>query len=118
MASKASTLKAPGRAPGKLSSLLDTLYNEHRYILSLLDNLEQQSLRLKSGKVPDYQLLLDSIDYLTHYPDRYHHSREDLLFAGIPWINLIKRRASSSVSFTSLSMTYSNVIRSLLDSFG
>jgi acetyl esterase/lipase/hemerythrin-like domain-containing protein len=83
MASKTSTLKAPGRVPGKLSGLLDTLYNEHRYILSLLDNLEQQTLRLKSGKVPDYQLLLDSIDYLTHYPDRYHHSREDLLFAGM-----------------------------------
>lgn len=75
------TARGPGRTPGKLSGLLDTLYNEHRYILALLDNLEQQTLRLKSGKVPDYQLLLDSIDYLTHYPDRYHHSREDLLFA-------------------------------------
>lgn len=75
-----------GPAPikkNRLSATVETLYQEHGHIISLLDGLEQQTLKLKSRKIPDYQLLLDSIDYLTHFPDRYHHPREDLLFAGL-----------------------------------
>jgi monoterpene epsilon-lactone hydrolase len=64
-----------------LAGIIDTLYSEHRFINSLLDNLEEQAQRLKPGKVPDYHLLRDIIDYLVHYPDQYHHPREDLLYA-------------------------------------
>lgn len=66
-----------------LQDILETLYSEHRYISSLLDTLEWQAARLKPGKVPDYHLLHDIVDYLTHYPDVYHHPREDLLFASM-----------------------------------
>jgi hemerythrin-like domain-containing protein len=72
---------APREDP--LQDILETLYSEHRYISSLLDSLEQQAEKLKPGKVPDYYLLLEIIDYLTHYPDQYHHPREDLLFSGM-----------------------------------
>ena len=51
-----------------LVGIIDTLYSEHAYIESLLDNLEQESKRLQPGKVPDYPLLLEIVDYLTHYP--------------------------------------------------
>ena len=83
MANKNSTARPPARRKSHLSNIIDRLYSEHRYILSLLDGLGQQALKLKPGKVPDYQLLLESVDYLTHYPDQYHHPREDLLFAGM-----------------------------------
>jgi hemerythrin-like domain-containing protein len=63
-----------------LGDILETLYSEHRYLASLLDTLDNEAARLKPGKIPDYPLLLDIIDYLTHYPDQYHHPREDLLF--------------------------------------
>lgn len=63
-----------------LRDTLETLYSEHRYIASLLDTLEQQAERLKPGKIPDFHLLLEILDYLTHYPDQYHHPREDMLF--------------------------------------
>ncbi|MGI9284169.1 MAG: hemerythrin domain-containing protein [Pseudomonadales bacterium] len=63
--------------------IVETLYSEHGYILSLLDTLEQQVSKLKPGKIPDYHLLLEIVDYLTHYPDQFHHPREDLLFAGL-----------------------------------
>lgn len=66
---------------GALAGIIDTLYSEHRYILSLLDTLEEQAEKLQPRKIPDYHLLLDIVDYLTHYPDQYHHPREDLLFA-------------------------------------
>jgi len=66
-----------------LRDTLETLYSEHRYIASLLDAMEEQEKRMRPGKVPDYNLLLDILDYLTHYPDKYHHPREDMLFAHI-----------------------------------
>ena len=64
-----------------LRATLETLYSEHRYIAYLLDAIEEQEKRMRPGKVPDYNLLLDILDYLTHYPDKYHHPREDMLFA-------------------------------------
>jgi len=64
-----------------LRDTLETLYSEHRYIASMLDIMEEQEKRMRPGKVPDYNLLLDILDYLTHYPDKYHHPREDMLFA-------------------------------------
>jgi len=64
-----------------LAGVIETLYSEHGYFLSLLDALEQEAEKLQPGRVPDYHLLLDIVDYLTHYPDQYHHPREDLLFA-------------------------------------
>lgn len=64
-----------------LTDTLETLYSEHRYIASLLDAMEDQEKRMRPGKIPDYNLLLEILDYLTHYPDQYHHPREDMLFA-------------------------------------
>ena len=64
-----------------LAGVIETLYSEHGYFLSLLDALEHEAEKLQPGRVPDYHLLLDIVDYLTHYPDQYHHPREDLLFA-------------------------------------
>jgi hemerythrin-like domain-containing protein len=66
-----------------LKGILEVLYSEHRYICSLLDTLELQAQRLDKGKIPDYHLLYDIVDYLTHYPGQYHHPREDLLFDGM-----------------------------------
>lgn len=68
-------------ATDALGDILEILYSEHRYLASLLDTLEKENARLKPGKIPDYSLLLDIVDYLTHYPEQYHHPREDLLFA-------------------------------------
>ena len=63
--------------------IIETLYSEHAYISSLLDTLERQSEKLQPRKIPDYHLLLEVVDYLTHYPGQYHHPREDLLFASL-----------------------------------
>ena len=67
----------------QLNGIIETLYSEHGYIASLLDNLDKQAAKLKPGKIPDYAMLLEIIDYLTHYPGQYHHPREDLLFKAL-----------------------------------
>lgn len=71
------------KASGKLADIIQTLYSEHQYFASLLDALEAEAEKLQRGKIPDYQLLLDIVDYLTRYPDQYHHPREDMLFNGM-----------------------------------
>lgn len=78
-----------GPVPKSLSSsdalpdILATLNSEHRYIHALLDILEGQVDKLRPGRIADYQLLLDVVEYLFQYPDRYHHPREDLLFGSL-----------------------------------
>jgi monoterpene epsilon-lactone hydrolase len=66
-----------------LAGIIETLYGEHAYLSALLDRLESEASKLEPGKVPDYALLLEIVDYLTHYPDQYHHPREDLLFSSL-----------------------------------
>lgn len=75
--------EAPVAKAGDWEGVIDALYREHGYILSLLETLEEKAAQLERGKVPDYLLLRDMIDYLLHYPDQYHHPREDLLYAGL-----------------------------------
>jgi monoterpene epsilon-lactone hydrolase len=66
-----------------LAGIIETLYSEHAYLGALLDRLESEASKLEPGKVPDYALLLEIVDYLTHYPDQYHHPREDQLFGSL-----------------------------------
>ncbi len=75
--------RAKPDADDALTGIIETLYSEHAYISTLLDRLEQEAEKLEPGKVPDYALLLEMTDYLTHYPDQYHHPREDLLFRSL-----------------------------------
>ena len=59
---------------------------EHVNFTKLLDILEQQLGLFHQGTSPNYELMLDIMYYMTHYPDVLHHPKEDLVFA------LIKER--------------------------
>lgn len=54
---------------------------DHVKFAHLLDLLDRELLAFHSGEQPDYVLLLDVVHYLRHYPDRFHHPREDVAFA-------------------------------------
>jgi hemerythrin-like domain-containing protein len=56
------------------------LHNEHIYMFSLLDSLSEQVGFIVNGKDADFALLLDIIDYMQNFPDRYHHPKEDLIY--------------------------------------
>jgi hemerythrin-like domain-containing protein len=60
---------------------IDKLQKEHTDFAKLLDLLEAQIGLFHRGKQPDYDLMLDIFYYMTHYPDRFHHPKEDLAFA-------------------------------------
>lgn len=61
-------------------SQIQTLHKEHSNFAKLLDLLEARLASIQAGEEPDYALMLDVLEYLTHYPDRFHHPREDLAF--------------------------------------
>ena len=56
---------------------------EHANFATLLDLLEGAARPLHRGEAPDYELMLDIMFYMTHYPDVLHHPKEDLAFARI-----------------------------------
>src|SRR5262245_59462792 len=61
--------------PRQLSAILD----EHRYAERLLLLLEDEARRLK-GRDVDPANLRSILEYMTRFPDRFHHRREDLIF--------------------------------------
>jgi len=58
-------------------------HTEHANFATLLDLLEGQLDLFHKGAPPDYELMLDIMFYMTHYPDVLHHPKEDLAFARI-----------------------------------
>ena len=64
----------------------DTLaqwHTEHVNFAKLLNILEAELDLFHKGDSPNYELMLDIMFYMTHYPDVLHHPREDLAFAKI-----------------------------------
>jgi hemerythrin-like domain-containing protein len=51
---------------------------EHANFTRLLHLVDAQIALLERGERPDYELMLDVMHYMTHYPDRHHHPHEDI----------------------------------------
>lgn len=61
-------------------SQIRILQQEHANFAKLLDLLDDHLACAHTVDEPDYALMLDVMEYMTHYPDRFHHPREDLAF--------------------------------------
>lgn len=61
-------------------NIIESLHTDHINFSRLLTLLEQQAAVLREGGLPDFEVMLDTIDYLQNYADLYHHPREDLIF--------------------------------------
>lgn len=64
-----------------MSSALAQWHAEHVNFQRLLDFLERQLDLFHGGSTPHYELMLDIMFYMTHYPDAVHHPKEDLALA-------------------------------------
>ena len=67
----------PDRSP---ADLLARWHADHRNFARLLDLVEQQVDGFHADKSPDYELMRLIVYYLRHYPDRFHHPREDVYY--------------------------------------
>ena len=64
-----------------MPSSIEFWRTEHASFANLLTLLEHKLAALQSGGQPDYEAMLDIVQYLRHFPDLYHHPREDVAFA-------------------------------------
>ena len=64
-----------------MSATLAQWHTEHVNFARLLDCLEAQLDLFHDGGTPHYDLMLDIMFYMTHYPDVLHHPKEDLALA-------------------------------------
>jgi hemerythrin-like domain-containing protein len=63
-----------------MSTTLNELHQEHINITRLMDVFENQIEQLEENGHVNLQLIRDITDYIMHYPDLYHHPKEDLIF--------------------------------------
>ena len=54
---------------------------EHANFSRLLDILQKEIDAFHSNAAPNYDLMVDIVSYLRHFPDVHHHPREDAAFA-------------------------------------
>ena len=64
-----------------MSQVIAALERDHVNIAKLLEILESEILAIEVGKTPDYPLMQDIMRYMAQYSDRFHHPKEDLIFA-------------------------------------
>lgn len=63
-----------------MTDLMQALQTDHHHFSQLLDVLMEGLATLQQDGRPDYAALLDSVDYLQDYADRYHYPKEDLIY--------------------------------------
>lgn len=64
-----------------MATQIDKWIAEHRNFERLLEVMEEQLDLFLRGEHPNYELMLDIVYYMTHYPDCFHHPKEDIAFA-------------------------------------
>jgi hemerythrin-like domain-containing protein len=80
-----------------MNTEISRLRQEHVNFRKLLDLLEEQLDLFHRGESPNYQLMTDILHYMINYPDRFHHPREDAIFAC-----LVKRNSGTAQSVEEL----------------
>lgn len=74
----------------EMPDILRALCEEHHYQLRVFRMLEKQVALLNQRKQADYEVMHGVMRYMTSYPDRFHHPKEDLVFR-----KLVERDPSS-----------------------
>lgn len=70
-------------ATNKESPMIRTLRAEHKHMANVLNLLNDQLELLEAGQHVDSHVLYETMDYLTQWPDRFHHPREDIIYSRV-----------------------------------
>jgi len=63
-----------------MAKVIDDLHQDHRNIRELLRVLARELDAVSDASGGDFELMRDIMIYMTRYPDRTHHPKEDLMF--------------------------------------
>jgi len=60
--------------------LIKVLRAEHQHIASVMKLFTEQLRAIEAGELVDTHVVYEIMDYMTTWPDRFHHPREDLIY--------------------------------------
>lgn len=63
-----------------MSEVIRQLHQDHANLARLLGILESELDNVHAWKPADFETMRDLMHYMAHYPDKFHHPREDLIF--------------------------------------
>lgn len=63
--------------------MIKTLRAEHRHMATVMNLLTAQLDALENDEYVDPHVLYEIMEYITAWPDRYHHPREDIIYSRV-----------------------------------
>ena len=63
--------------------LMKALRAEHRHIGTVMQLFSDQLKAIEGGELVDTHVVYEVMDYMVTWPDRFHHPREDLIYARV-----------------------------------
>ncbi len=63
--------------------LMTTLRAEHRQMARVMKLFSEQLRTIEAGEIVDTHVVYEIMDYMVNWPDRYHHPREDVVYAKV-----------------------------------
>lgn len=107
---KASGEEKPKGAASKTAKarpLIDTLRSEHRHLASVMELFKEQLNAIEQGQLVDTHVVYEIMDYMVRWPDRFHHPREDMIYARVAEID-----AKAADDVDTLQRDHDNMARS------
>lgn len=81
-AARTTSVATPSEQP-----LMKALRAEHRHMSTVMQLFSDQLKAIEAGELVDTHVVYEIMDYMVMWPDRFHHPREDLIYARVAEID-------------------------------
>lgn len=103
-----------------MPKILDELRQDHRDNSRLLDLLGREMKAFKEGRLPDYELVENILEYSLNYPDLFHHPKEDLIYQRLKDRdpasgNIVGDLEQEHAQLAALTRRFSNALKSVIE---
>jgi hemerythrin-like domain-containing protein len=71
------------RRPAAEQPMMNALRAEHRHMATVMKLFADQLDSIEAGELVDTHVVYEIMDYMVSWPDRFHHPREDLIYARV-----------------------------------
>ena len=103
-----------------MADVMQQLHQDHVNIARLLDVMDTHLKLFQEGEKPDYVLMMDVMQYMTHYPDLFHHPIENLVFTKLSERDptsrlLVKELMSQHETLASKGADFLDILRTVVE---
>lgn len=77
----------PPRKVAAEQPIMAALRAEHKHIARVMEVFSEQLKAVAGGEMVDTHIMYETMDYMTCWPDRFHHPREDLVYGRVAEID-------------------------------